>query len=89
MEFEVAFQELEQKLKARKASQTVEEMSFIVALCNDVFVDALKYGKRRELVILEPVGRRIQHIINETFDGTPYLLLDIEFWLSFSLCFSN
>ena len=54
-------------------------MQFIVALCYDVLLEVLKHGKRRQLAILEAVGRRFQRIIDAKFIETPYLLLDLEF----------
>ena len=57
----------------------LDQMQFIVALCYDVLLEVLKHGKRRQLAMLEAVGRRFQRIIDAKFIESPYLLLDLEF----------
>ena len=57
----------------------MERRTFILTLCHDVLFEVLQRGKRRELAMLEAVGRRFYRVIDVNFIGPPYLLLDLEF----------
>ena len=58
-----------------------KKMPFIVYLCYDVFLEVLQNGKRRQLAMLEAVGRRFHHAIDGNFEKTPFLIMMIKFWL--------
>ena len=53
-------------------------MQFTVSLCYDVLFNMLQYGRRRQLAMLEPIGRRFRRVINGEFVEAPFLFLDIE-----------
>lgn len=46
-----------------------------VRLCDDVLIDVLRYGTRRQLAILESMGRRTYKFVGHTFAEIPYLHL--------------
>ena len=53
-------------------------MSLVVILCLDVILEVLRYGKRRQLAMLELVGRKFHWIIDRTFVAAPFLRLDLQ-----------
>lgn len=55
------------------------QMHLVVVLCSDVLLEVLKRGKRRQLAMLEAVGRRFQRVIDAHFVETPYLVVNLEF----------
>ena len=57
-------------------------MQFTVSLCYDVFFNVLQYGRRRQLAMIEPIGRRFRRVIDGKFLEAPLLFLDIELRLS-------
>ena len=58
-----------------------EEMHFVVILCHDVILDVLQCGKRKQLALLEAVGRRFHRVIDGNFVESPFLVLDLYFGL--------
>ena len=54
------------------------ELKFFVRLCNDVLLEVLKYGVRRELAELEKIGRRLFLIIDYYFKEAPLLRLHLS-----------
>ena len=64
-------------------------MHFVVVLCHDVILDVLQHGKRKQLTLLEAVGRRFHRVIDGNFVGSPFLVLDLYFGLIFKLINSN
>ena len=51
---------------------------FIVRLCRDVFLEALRFGDRRLLTKLERVDRHLHQIIENFFKLRPFLRLSLE-----------
>ena len=62
-----------------------EEMHFVVILCHDVILDVLQCGKRKQLTLLEAVGRRFHRVIDGNFVESPFLVLELYFGLIFKL----
>ena len=57
---------------------------FFVCLCRDVLLEALLFGNRRRLIILEGVGRRFHQIIDNFIKEKPFLRLWAAIdWLDF------
>ena len=65
------------------------DLKFFVRLCNDVLLEVLKYGVRRELAELEKIGRRFYLIIDCHVKEAPLLRLHLSLEPSylFSLAF--
>lgn len=61
----------------RQNEKTEDELEFIVRLCYDVLLEALKFGDRRRLTKLERGGRRFHRIIVDNFRQRPFLRLDL------------
>ena len=53
-------------------------MQFTVSLCKDVLFNMFQYGRRRQLAMLEPIGRRFRGVIDGQFIEAPFLFLDID-----------
>ena len=66
-----------------------EKMHFVVILCHDVIFDVLQCGKRKQLTLLEAVGRRFYRVIEGNFVESPFLVLDLCFGLIFKLINKN
>ena len=64
-------------------------MHFVVILCYDVILDVLQCGKRKQLALLEAVGRRFHRVIDGNFVESPFLVLDLRFGLIFKLINKN
>ena len=76
-------------LYSRGRETEEEEMNFVVVLCHDVILDVLQHGKRKQLTLLEAVGRRFHRVIDGNFVRSPFLVLDLYFGLIFKLINSN
>ena len=53
------------------------KLHFPVHLCSDVLTELLRFGKRCQLVRIEPIGRRFQRIIEFHLRKAPFLLLNM------------
>ena len=61
-----------------------ENVGFFVRLCSDLLLEALLFGNRRRLIILEGVGRRFHQIIDNFIKEKPFLRLWAAIdWLDF------
>ena len=58
-------------------SQNVEA-EFFVRMCNDVLLEVLRHGVRRELAELEKIGRRFYLIIDCYIKEAPLLRLHLS-----------
>ena len=56
---------------------------YFVTLCQDVLVEVLHYGKRRQLTKFEQNGRRFHCIIENFFEQKPFLRLSIKIDIKF------
>ena len=63
------------KLVAKEIRKLEE---YFVTLCQDVLVEVLHYGTRRQLTKLERHGRRFHCVIENFFEQKPFLRLSIE-----------
>ena len=50
---------------------------FVVRLCSDVVLEVLCWGDRRQLALLEKLGKRFHLLIDRSFEGAPFLRLDL------------
>lgn len=53
---------------------TNKRKQMIVCLCNDIMVDIIHLGKRRQLGVLEEIARRFHHLIDKIFVKKPFLV---------------
>ena len=51
---------------------------FFVSLCADVLSDVLRFGNRHRLAKLERIGRRFHRIVENFFNKTPLIRLNLE-----------
>ena len=51
---------------------------FVVRLCSDVVLEVLCWGDRRQLALLEKLGKRFHLLIDRWFEGVPFLRLDLR-----------
>lgn len=51
---------------------------FVSNLYADVLIEVLFYGKRRELVVLEQIGRRFHRLIDSELKKAPFILLHLK-----------
>ena len=71
-------------------SQPNEEddgIEFYLTLCFDVFDGILEFGDRCQLTILEGVGQRFHHLVEEWFGERPFLRLDLDIQLKLGFAF--
>ena len=67
---------------------TNNDAELFVVLCNDVLLEALQHGNRRQLVKLQRIGRRFHKMIEAYFRAKPYLRLNFRLAPGFFLFFS-
>lgn len=61
---------------------------FNMVLCNDVLLNVLSFGTRRQLVCLEPLGVRLLRLVSSCFNTIPFLRLNIGLNISgYVYCF--
>ena len=69
---------MDRKIAMLSDQKKDRKIKFSVNLCNDVLVDILRSGKRRQLAMLEPIGRRFPYIVNRCFAVEPFLVFDLS-----------
>ena len=57
---------------------TNNDAELFVVLCNDVLLEALQHGNRRQLVKLQRIGRRFHKMIEAYFREKPFLRLNFR-----------
>ena len=64
------------------------DAELFVVLCNDVLLQVLQHGNRRQLVKLQRIGRRFHKMIEVYFRDKPFLRLNFRLAPGFFLFFS-
>ena len=64
-------------LPLHQSEMEVNNAEFVLVLCNDVFLEIIRWGNRRQLVKLERVGKRFHWNVERFFSKTPFLRLDL------------
>lgn len=66
-----------------------KKVQFLVYLCSDSLLEALHWGQRRQLAMLELVGQRFNRFVEGYFSERPFLLMiEIDFqYFSYAFIF--
>ena len=74
---QVLFKMWRQMSALHQAELEEDNAEFFLLLCNDVFLEIICWGNRRQLVKLESVGKRFHWNIERWLPTTPFLRLDL------------
>ena len=66
------------RISTKRKSKWSKNVDFTVRVCEDVLIDIISVGDRRQIAKIEDIGTRFQRCIERYRPERPFILFDLE-----------